>query len=187
MRIADIDILIVPACARLDSDHWQARWARNMKTARLVDVVSAGNGLEAATLHRIAEAVDAATRPVALVAHGAGIDALVQAAPMLDTDRVVGAFLVGPESRAVLARDHRLESVPPDRLHFRSVLLASSDHPECTLAEARQLADAWGSTFSEAGNCGRVDVASGHGPWPDGLLRFGVFLKSLDAAKGLPH
>lgn len=181
MRIAELDILIVPTSRRLDADHWQARWARNMKTAQLVDVVSSDAGLERTTMDAIVEAVARSKRPAVLVAHAAAIDAVAHVAPHLALDKIAGAFLVGPLSRAVVSRDHRIGPAPIVPLGLRSALIASSDHPECTVEEARQIARGWESTFSEAGNCGRLDVASGHGPWPDGLLRFGVFLKSLDA------
>jgi predicted alpha/beta hydrolase family esterase len=43
----------------------------------------------------------------------------------------------------------------------------------------RELAAAWGSGLIEIGSAGHVNAASGHGPWPDGVLRFGAFLKQL--------
>ena len=38
--------------------------------------------------------------------------------------------------------------------------------------EARELAEAWGAEFVDAGDSGHLNSESGHGPWPDGLLRF---------------
>ena len=37
----------------------------------------------------------------------------------------------------------------------------------------------WGADFIDAGESGRIDADSGHGPWPDGLLKLGGFLKKL--------
>jgi predicted alpha/beta hydrolase family esterase len=33
--------------------------------------------------------------------------------------------------------------------------------------------------LSDAGESGHINIASGHGPWPEGLLQFGQFLKKL--------
>ena len=37
MKTADCDILIVPGLGGSDEDHWQARWASRLATARLVE------------------------------------------------------------------------------------------------------------------------------------------------------
>ncbi len=61
------------------------------------------------------------------------------------------------------------------------MLIASSNDPYCTPEEARELAAAWGAEFVDAGESGHLNSDSGHGPWPDGLLRFAGFLRSLTA------
>ena len=181
MRTADLDILIVPASARLDPDHWQARWARNLKTARLMPPRDPGTADADGTRTALAAAVKGATRPVALIGHGDGVAAIVTAAPRLDAARIAGAFLAAPRSERAMRHDGAGSAdLPRVPLPFASMLLASSTSPDCTMEEARELALAWGCRLSEAGDAGRIDAASGHGPWPDGLLRFGVFLKSLD-------
>jgi predicted alpha/beta hydrolase family esterase len=65
------------------------------------------------------------------------------------------------------------------RLIFPSLLLASASDPFCTLERARQFAAAWGAGFIDIGPAGHINAASGYGPWPDGVLRFGAFLKQL--------
>jgi uncharacterized protein len=69
--------------------------------------------------------------------------------------------------------------VPTEPLPFPSLLLAADDDPYCSRARARALADAWGSNFVDVGQAGHIADQSGHGPWPDGLLRFGKFLAGL--------
>ena len=34
-------------------------------------------------------------------------------------------------------------------------------------------------TLSDAGESGHINIASGQGPWPEGLLQFGKFLRKL--------
>ena len=60
-----------------------------------------------------------------------------------------------------------------------SVLLASTDDPFCRLERARHFAAAWGSELVEVGPAGHISADSGHGAWPDGVLRFGRFLAGL--------
>ena len=73
---------------------------------------------------------------------------------------------------------------PPCRsleLPFPSMLLASTDDPFCRLERARHFAAAWGSELIEVGPAGHISADSGHGAWPDGVLRFGRFLAGLPA------
>ena len=37
---------------------------------------------------------------------------------------------------------------------------------------AADMATAWGSELHFAGEAGHINLASGHGPWPEGLLMF---------------
>jgi predicted alpha/beta hydrolase family esterase len=57
--------------------------------------------------------------------------------------------------------------------------VVANNDPYCSYARAEHLAGKWGAALSNAGESGHIDVASGHGPWPEGLLRFGQFLKTL--------
>ena len=61
--------------------------------------------------------------------------------------------------------------------------MASRNDPQCPYNDAGELALAWGSTLVDAGDTGHIDTASGHGPWPEGAMRFGWFLKQLGAPK----
>jgi predicted alpha/beta hydrolase family esterase len=70
-------------------------------------------------------------------------------------------------------------TMPLIMLPFPAMLIASGNCPNCKLERAKAFADAWGATLVEAGDVGGLDAASGHGPWPEGLMRFGAFLKTL--------
>ena len=41
------------------------------------------------------------------------------------------------------------------------------------------MAKAWNVELVDAGASGHLNDESGHGPWPEGLMRFAGFLKSL--------
>lgn len=185
MKTSDTDILIIPGWSGSGPDHWQSRWVSRLSTARLVEQADWYKPSRHVWAERIVQAVRASTRPVVLVAHSAGCSAVAHAAEHLHPGDVAGGFLVAPASERAKAAipgmgadfiPHRREVLP-----FRSVLIASTDDPYCTPEEARDLAEAWGSEFVDAGESGHINTESGHGPWPDGLLRFSGFLRSLTA------
>lgn len=185
MKSSDAEILIIPGWSGSGPDHWQTRWASKLSTARVVEQEDWYKPARDAWANRIVAAVRAATRPVVLVGHSAGVSAVAHAAEHLKPREVAGAFLVAPASerakRAVpgMAADFvtdRLEKLP-----FPAVLISSTTDPYCTQEEARALAEAWGAEFVDAGDSGHINSESGHGPWPDGLLRFAGFMRSLTA------
>jgi predicted alpha/beta hydrolase family esterase len=174
MKSSDAHILMVPGLASPDEGHWQSRWQSRLKTARWV-----GSADDPADRHvrveALVAAVDAADKPVVLIAHGLGVLAVVFAAARLN-GRVAGALLVAP---ADPAGTPGYEAVPRDPLPFPSLLVASASDPGCALAVADDLAAAWGSQFVDAGDAGGLDSASGHGPWPEGLTRFAMLMARL--------
>jgi len=190
MKTSDTDILIIPGWSGSGPDHWQSRWVAKLTTARLVEQDDWYKPSRHLWAERIVQAVRASTRPVVLVAHSAGVSAVAHAAEHLHPGDVAGAFLVAPASERAkgaipgMGADfipHRREVLP-----FRSVLIASNNDPYCTPEEARELAQAWGSELVDAGESGHINSESGHGPWPDGLLRFAGFLRSLTAVPQKP-
>lgn len=191
MKTSDVDILIVPGWLDSGPDHWQSRWERNLKTARRIvqddwlapdRVVWVGN---------ILAAIREASRPVVLVAHSLGVIAVAYAAQAVDAEKVAGAFLVAPadvdnsaswpanQGHAWPADSFGFAPVPLQPLGFPALVLAASDDPYCAQDRAMAFADAWGANFVDVGPAGHIADASGHGPWPDGLLRFGKFLADL--------
>ena len=69
--------------------------------------------------------------------------------------------------------------VPDAPLPFPSVLVSSRDDLYCSSQRASDLAEAWGSEFVDAGDAGHINAKSGHGPWPEGLMKFAGFLSKL--------
>jgi predicted alpha/beta hydrolase family esterase len=91
------------------------------------------------------------------------------------------AFLVAPPSEEVLASldEGRWPPIPRERLPWPSLMVASRTDPWAQLEESRALAQSWGADFADAGEAGRIDLESDHGPWPDGLLKLAGLLKRL--------
>ncbi|MCV0369317.1 alpha/beta hydrolase [Filomicrobium sp.] len=191
MRTSDVEILIVPGWSGSGPDHWQSRWERSLKTARRVEQEDWLKPQSEQWSARIAGAVAASEKPVVLVAHSLGVISVAHAAPRLDLTKVAGAYLVAPADIEnakdwPVTEGHSFEqdvrdfgTMPREPLPFPSTLIASHTDPYCCFERAKEIAAMWGSKLLEAGDAGHVNVASGHGPWPEGLLQFGLFLKDL--------
>ncbi|MDX2309447.1 MAG: alpha/beta hydrolase [Hyphomicrobium sp.] len=194
MKTSEADILIVPGWSGSGPDHWQSRWERSLKTARRVEQEDWRNPDRDAWCARIVEAAAQSVRPVVLVGHSLGTIAIAHAGTKLARlpVRPVGAFLVAPadvdNASAWPVTDGEtfnetagkgFAPAPVATLPFPSVLVSSANDPYCTAARAQAMATAWGAAHLPSGDVGHINVASGHGPWPDGLLAFGMFLKRL--------
>lgn len=191
MRTSDVDILIVPGWSSSGPDHWQSRWQRNLPTARRVEQNDWIDPDKDRWVGRLIEETARSVRPPVLVAHSLGCATVVHASSKLPQGLVLGAFLVAPADvdnaaewpvtagETFDARRSGFAPLPMAPLAFPSALVASSDDPYCRHDRAKALAAAWGSAFIDAGAAGHINTASGHGPWPEGVLRFGGFLKSL--------
>ena len=118
-----------------------------------------------------------------LIAHSLGSLAVVHAAPLLAPGQIAGAYLITPPSDAAVAAlpeiDPGFVPAPMAALSFPSVLVASRTDPFGSFADAEAKAKAWGSTLVDAGAAGHINTESGHGPWPEGLMRLATFLKTL--------
>ncbi len=199
MRISDVEILIVPGWSDSGPDHWQSRWARNMKTARRVEQSDWLRPDKNTWVAGVLKAVSETTRPAVLVGHSLGVATILHAADHVGRSRVAGAFLVAPsdldaldtwpreEDPALVGRDWvaiagSFAPMPMNPLPFPARVIAGSNDAFCTVERAQALGAAWGAEVSIMADGGHINSASGHGPWPEGLLTFGAFLKTLTPA-----
>ena len=90
-----------------------------------------------------------------------------------------GAFLVAPPDQAGLSRIANEDWARARALPWPSLVVASRNDPDGAFDAISALASAWGAELVDAGFAGGVDAASGHGPWPEGLMRLAGFLKRL--------
>lgn len=184
MRVSEADILIVPGYTGSPDHHWQTRWEQKLSTARRVEQRDWDRPHREEWIANVAEAVNAASRPVVIVAHSLGVAAAVGAVPRFERP-VAGAFLVAPPDLSDPALEpavlREFGAYPRDPLPFPSVTIASRNDPYSAYGTAEDLAAAWGSLFMDAGESGHINADSGHGPWPEGLLTFGKFMARLPA------
>ncbi|AAK87610.2 MULTISPECIES: alpha/beta hydrolase [Agrobacterium] len=182
MKVSDVDILIVPGYTNSGPDHWQTRWERKLSTARRVEQAEWTKPVKADWVARLVEEVNAATKPVVLVAHSLGVPTVIHALPEI-AHKVVGAVFVAPPD--VANPDIRPKHLmtfgpyPRDPLPFPSITIASRNDPFGTYEHADDIASAWGSMLVDAGMSGHINAESGHGPWPEGGMVFAQFLSRL--------
>ena len=139
----------VPGCVRVEQSDWSTpqltRWAGSVR-----------------------QQLDRAKGHVWIVAHSFGCLAAAHAAWDY-RDRIAGAMFVAP------ADPEKFEVsniIPSEHLGFPSVVVSSTNDPWVRLMRAAWLADTWGSRFINIGAAGHINVDSGYGPWPEGLLIF---------------
>lgn len=192
MKTSEVDILIIPGWSSSGEDHWQTRWEKNLKTARRVEQDDWIKPIKEAWVGRIVAAAANAERPLILVAHSLGVIAAMHAVAKVPAGLIAGAFLVAPadvenadkwpvtQGEIFSTQQSGFAPIPTARLSFPSVVVSSSDDPYCSAERARHFAAQWGSEIAEAGAVGHINTVSGHGPWPEGLLRFGQFLKRVE-------
>ena len=186
MRLADTDILILPGLGNSAPAHWQRRWGARFPHVQFVEQENWDRPKLGEWVARLHQDIMLATRPVVLVAHSLAIAAVVHTAQRLVDTKVRGAFLVAPpdlEDPAVLAdlppEIRSFSNVPRDPLPFPSLVVVSSNDAFVSLERAADMAAAWGSELKQAGPQGHINIASGHGPWPEGLLMLHELMKRL--------
>jgi len=170
-------VILVPGLRGPSPEHWQEHLARRPGAVHLrtdrdpLDLDTRCRDLE--------ESVAAASGPVILVAHSAGVLTLVHWAQRFGprtTDRVTEALLVTPptlrsELPAVYPRLAQLEAagwlpIPKRPLPFAATVCLSDDDPLGPPEQVRDLAAAWGAVVLGLGRVGHANPASGLGPWP---------------------
>ena len=182
MRLSEADILILPGLGNSGPDHWQRRWGSRFSTAQFVEQDEWDRPQLSQWTQTIERQIIMATRPVVLVAHSLGVSAAVHTAQRLKDGKVRGAFLVAPpdhEGTEIPLEAMSFGRVPRDPLPFPSMLIASTNDPLCSVSRAVDFATCWGSDLHLAGEAGHINPASGHGPWPEGLVMFTRLLQRL--------
>ncbi len=183
MRTSDCDLLFIPGHTNSGPEHWQTRWQEKLKTASRVNQRDWDRPVKSEWVAAVNSAIDSATRPVVLVAHSLGVLTAGAALHVRKDKKVIGAFLVAPAGKPYIIScadvDHHFAEISHDPLPVPSTLIASRNDEICPWLDAEEMAFAWGSKFIDAGDSGHLNVASGHGPWPEGLMQFAGFISKL--------
>ena len=186
MKISEADILIIPGLGNSGPGHWQRRWGERFSTGHFVEQDEWDRPRLVDWVARIHQDIMLATRPVVLVAHSLACSAVVHTAQNIKDAKVRGAFLVSPPD---LENDDLFEElphevrtfkhVPRDPLPFPSLVVVSTNDRYVSVEKAVDMSTAWGSELHLAGEAGHINIDSGHGPWPEGLLMFTRLMQRL--------
>jgi predicted alpha/beta hydrolase family esterase len=167
-------VLILPGIGDSGPDHWQSHWEREDATCRRVNQTAWDAPLRSDWESCLDAAIIGAGKPVVLVGHSSACALVahwaVGAGPARHA-RIVGALLVAPsdpEGPNYPVGPEEFAPVPMVRLPFPTIVVASTDDPYVTAAQARAYATAWGSRYVELLGAGHINVAAGFGPWPEG-------------------
>jgi predicted alpha/beta hydrolase family esterase len=180
MRASDFDLLIVPSIGAAEGD-WPSRWRAKLSTARFVHPSDPADRRREAWTEAVARAAREATRPALFIGHGLGATAIADAGHALDGGDVRGSFLVTPPDERGLERFAGADWTPVRApLPWPSVVVASRNDPFGDYDDVAALAADWGAELIDAGEAGGLDAASGHGPWPEGLIRLAAFIKGIE-------
>jgi hypothetical protein len=184
VKTGGADIFILPGLGGGTDDHWYRRWAGRLRTARIVAQEDWSSPDPDGWIEALAAEVATAERPAVIVAHSLGTILAARASAAGILPNVAGAFLVAPPDldivSASLPETSGFLPTPREPLGFPSFVIASRTDPYCDYAVAEELAAAWGSDLHDAGDAGHINDESGHGPWPEGLMKLGLLFSRLD-------
>jgi predicted alpha/beta hydrolase family esterase len=176
-------VLIVPGVHDSEPEHWQSLWEADIPDARRVVQDEWGNPDCDRWLARLAEEIERHPGAI-LVGHSLGstlIAHLVQRRPDLP---VGGTLLAAPSDpdlhRSPIPGIATFAPLPLAPFPFPAIVVASRTDPYMSIERARVIANVWEATFVDAGEAGHINVASGHGPWPEGRH----WLERLRAPRG---
>jgi predicted alpha/beta hydrolase family esterase len=164
--------LTVPGWNGSGPGHWQTIWEQRHDNFRRIEQHNWHRPARKQWVEAIQIAVQETHAPAFLVAHSLGCLAVAQWAEQGDVSGIGGALLVAPPW--LTASDNcppelaEFLPMPVRTLPFPSILAASEDDPYLPIELAVRLARAWGSEFVDLGRQGHINIASGHGAWPQG-------------------
>ena len=160
-------LLIVPGWKDSGPGHWQSLWTEALPRTVRVQQDDWISPSKLAWVKTLTQTILEQPGRVVIAAHSLGCIATTYLPPEA-VARIQGALLVAPadpERRAVLAD---FSPVPYQPLPYRSIVVASSNDPFCSVRTAGAYARAWGSEMVRLQNAGHINTDSGLGDWPLG-------------------
>jgi uncharacterized protein len=164
-------IFMLPGLGDSGPGHWQTLWEKQYGFERIVQ-----NEWEKPVMMDWVNVIDESLHPldrrnVILVGHSLACCAIAYWSK-LNNSMIKAALLVAPsdtEADSFPAGPEGFAPMPLNRLSFPTIVVNSANDYYVTEQRARMFATAWGSEYVNIGHFGHINVASGHGPWQDGL------------------
>lgn len=170
--LENFEVLVLPGWRSSGPTHWQSRWEALFPAFQRVEQKDWLQPKRADWIRALDAAVDAAEKPVILIAHSLGCATVAHWAAQRDTAKVAAALLVAPADveRSTVASSLRgFAPLPSRRLPFPSLLVGSDNDPCCAAWRAVELADNWGAEFQLVPGSGHINADSNLGDWHGGL------------------
>ena len=170
--------LIQPGWQNSGPHHWQSLWQERLGSA--ATRVQQHDWLvpeRVAWSHALEQTIHRTPSPVVILAHSIGCMAAIFAvaeAPVAALVLVAPADAERPGAPGAL---HTFTPIPMKPLGVPALLVASDSDPYCTLDRARQFAGAWRADLEIVTGGGHINFDAGFGPWPDGWLMVGTWLR----------
>ncbi|WP_291425142.1 alpha/beta hydrolase [Deinococcus sp.] len=169
-------IVIVPGLGGSGPEHWQSLWEQKFGAVR-VQQDDPENPTPEMWSARLQEVIEATPGELVLVGHSCGVLNIVHWARLYGGhERVKGAVLVSPtdaeqtSTYAEYPAVAQMAPTPMQALPFAAMVVASENDPFASFGQAEAFAAAWGAEIVSAGEAGHINVASGHGDWPEGEI-----------------
>ncbi len=184
-----IETLLVPGLNGSGTGHWQREWVERDPSAELLEQEDWARPRLADWLHALEARLESLPGTV-LVAHSLGCALVAALAHRPAAAHVAGALLVAPAEAGRLSQTvpgaAEFAQASGARLPFPSILVASRDDPFMRFDEAEAHAGRWGSGLVDLGLAGHINVASGFGHWPEGMV-LAEGLKGRPSPAPIPH
>lgn len=168
--------LTVPGLGNSGPEHWQTYFEKSAPNFIRIQQSDWDTPTCEDWIKNIDEAISTYDlSSVILIGHSLGCSAIAHWSSKYKKS-IKGAMLVAPsdlEAPNYTFPTKGFSPIPLDRLHFKSIVVASSNDMWVSLDRAKYFADKWGSDFINIGEAGHINVSSGHTIWEEGLAILG--------------
>jgi predicted alpha/beta hydrolase family esterase len=163
-------VLILPGIGNSGPEHWQTLWEASDPAFVRVQQSDWDNPDCEEWVAALEDAASHAGPKTTLVAHSLGC--LVVASWAAQRHSPIHAALLvavpNPYGSSFPKEAVGFSQTPTQPFAFRSTVVISGDDPYGSPQHSKSLAQAWGSSVVEIGNCGHINACSGLGDWPEG-------------------
>jgi uncharacterized protein len=171
--------LIIPGLGNSGDEHWQTYFETKGNhfiriNQREWDAPDCEDWIQ--TIDKAIAEYDLST--VVFIGHSLGCTSIAHWAKRF-SKKIKGALLVAPSDVDMPGYNFPttgFSPIPSDRIHFKTIVVASTNDEWVTLERAQYFASNWGSEFVNIGEAGHINATAGFGKWDEGL----ALLKRFD-------
>ena len=180
LDFSDFDFVIQPGWNNSGPEHWQSHWQEKL-AARRVENHEWHAPLLDDWLAALDAAVEAADKPVVVIAHSLGCATVAHYAARYG-NKLAGALLVAPadvERASAPAQLRPFAPLPQLALPFPVRVVASDTDPFSLPLRSARMAALWRAPLSWLRDAGHINVASGHAEWEAGFAELAQLLADI--------